>query len=216
MSKEDVLDIAHVGFLEMIKALIGQSGAPSTKGTLIRIALAAADKVDNVDYPSIEDFLTAVENVETNISRIEGPAVHIGDGVFGLPKCPFADSIVNYKDVFKGMPEGFAEVTNEFNREGIVTDKFRVGSGAGVSPFCAIINPSAVPLATGSPLGGRRPSSTNSAVRVRGEQRASLKSGSTSLDTVKSSSPRSSTIICAVIASRWKNKRRGSTRRLRR
>jgi len=156
MSKEDVLDIAHVGFLEMIKALIGQSGAPSTKGTLIRIALAAADKVDNVDYPSIEDFLTAVENVETNISRIEGPAVHIGDGVFGLPKCPFADSIVNYKDVFKGMPEGFAEVTNEFNREGIVTDKFRVGSGAGVSPFCAIHQPLRSALGNGITIGGKK------------------------------------------------------------
>src|SRR5512135_3564903 len=111
MSEGKILDIAHVSFLDMIKIMITLSGAASAKGTLIRNAIKTADKIAEVDYPTFEDYLAAIENATNPITMIEGKATHSGNFVFGLKLCPFGPSIKNYTKVFEKLPEGFADFT---------------------------------------------------------------------------------------------------------
>jgi len=89
MGDENILDIAHLSFLDMIKIMITLSGAASAKGTLIRNAIKTAEKMPEVDYPTFDDYLAAIENATNPITIIEGKATHAGDHVFGLKLCPF-------------------------------------------------------------------------------------------------------------------------------
>ncbi len=141
MEQGKILDIAHVSFLDLIRVSIEQTGAAATKGTLMRNTLKAAEKFEPQDFASIDDFVASIDQVQNPIAMVEGKAVHLGDGLFGLPGCPFANSIGNYKNVFKGMPEGYSQLTDEYNKPGAASDKYRVGHGAGVSPFCALHQP---------------------------------------------------------------------------
>ncbi len=141
MTEGKILDIAHISFLDMIKVMITLSGAPSAKGTLIRNAIKTAEKIPEVNYNSFDDYLAAIENATNPIAMIEGKSSHQGDFVFGLKACPFGPSIKNYTEVFGKLPEGFADFTVEFNKPSPVTDQYRVGEGAGVSPFCAVHQP---------------------------------------------------------------------------
>jgi hypothetical protein len=150
-----ILDISHISFLDMIKVLIRQSGAANAKGTLIRNALKTAESFSEVNYDSFEDFLTAIENATSPIVIIEGKASHMGEFVFGLKQCPFGTSIKNYTQVFEKLPEGYARITEEYNKPGPVTAKYRIGEGAGVSPFCAVHQPMRSAAAEKIRIGGR-------------------------------------------------------------
>ena len=141
MSEENILDIAHISFLDMIKIMITLSGAASAKGTLIRNALKTAERIHEVDYATFDEYLAAVENASNPITMIEGKSTHQGNFVFGLKNCPFGPSIKNYNKVFEKLPDGFADFTSEFNKPSNVTDQYRVGEGAGVSPFCSVHQP---------------------------------------------------------------------------
>jgi len=141
MSEENILDIAHISFLDMIKVMITLSGAASAKGTLIRNAIKTAERIAETDYPTFDAYLAAIENATNPITIIEGKATHAGDFVFGLKLCPFGPSIKNYNKVFEKLPEGFADFTAEFNKPSNITDQYKVGEGAGVSPFCSVHQP---------------------------------------------------------------------------
>ena len=156
MSDENILDIAHLSFLDMIKIMITLSGAASAKGTLIRNAIKTAEKMPEVDYPTFDDYLAAIENATNPITIIEGKATHAGDHVFGLKFCPFGPSIKNYTKVFEKLPEGFADFTVEFNKPSNITDQYRVGEGAGVSPFCAVHQPMRSAIAEKIKIGGKK------------------------------------------------------------
>lgn len=156
MSDENVLDIAHISFLDMIKVMITLSGAASAKGTLIRNAIKTAEKITEVDYPTFEAYLAAIENATNPITVIEGKATHAGNYVFGLKNCPFGPSIKNYTKVFEKMPEGFADFTAEFNKTSNVTDQYRVGEGAGVSPFCSVHQPMRSAIAERVKISGKK------------------------------------------------------------
>jgi len=156
MSDANVLDIAHISFLDMIKVMITLSGAASAKGTLIRNAIKTAEKIAEVDYPTFEAYLAAIENATNPITVIEGKATHAGNYVFGLKNCPFGPSIKNYTKVFEKMPEGFADFTAEFNKTSNVTDQYRVGEGAGVSPFCSVHQPMRSAIAERITINGKK------------------------------------------------------------
>lgn len=156
MSDENILDIAHISFLDMIKVMITLSGAASAKGTLIRNAIKTAERIHEVAYPNFEAYLAAVENASNPITMIEGKATHAGNHVFGLKLCPFGPSIKNYTKVFEKLPEGFADFTAEFNKPSNVTDQFRVGEGAGVSPFCSVHQPMRSAFAEKITIGGKK------------------------------------------------------------
>ena len=95
-----ILDIAHISFLDMIKVMITLTGAASAKGTLIRNAIKTAERISEVDYPSFDAYLVAIENASNPITMIEGKATHQGSHVFGLKVCPFGASIKSYTAVF--------------------------------------------------------------------------------------------------------------------
>lgn len=156
MSEEKILDIAHISFLDMIKVMITLSGAASAKGTLIRNAIKTAERISEVDYPTFDDYLAAVENATNPITMIEGKVTHIGQFVFGLLNCPFGPSIKDYNRVFEKLPDGYADFTAEFNRTSNVTDQFRVGEGAGVSPFCSVHQPMRSAFADKIRIGGKK------------------------------------------------------------
>jgi len=156
MSDGKILDIAHVSFLDMIKIMITMSGAASAKGTLIRNALKTAERIHEIDYPTFEDYLAAIENATNPITMVEGKATHSGGFVFGLQFCPFGPSIKNYTQVFEKLPEGFADFTAEFNKPSNVTDLYRVGEGAGVSPFCSVHQPMRSAIAEKITIGGKK------------------------------------------------------------
>jgi hypothetical protein len=151
-----ILDIAHISFLDMIKVMITLTGAASAKGTLIRNAIKTAERIAEVDYPSFEDYLAAIEDASNPITKIEGKATHQGDHVFGLKLCPFGPSIKSYTAVFEKLPDGFADFTAEFNRQSGTTDQYRVGEGAGVSPFCSVHQPMRSAFAEKIRIGGKR------------------------------------------------------------
>ena len=151
-----ILDIAHISFLDMIKVMITMSGAASAKGSLIRNAISTAEKIKEVDYPSFDDFLAAIENSTNPITQVEGKASHQGDFIFGLENCPFGPSIKNYTGVFEKLPDGYADFTAEFNKPSKVTDVYRVGEGAGVSPFCSVHQPMRSAIAEKITIGGKK------------------------------------------------------------
>lgn len=155
MAEGNILDIAHISFLDMIKVMITSSGAANAKGTLIRNALNTAGKMKEVDYGSFDDFVAAIDDTSNPITQIEGKATHMGDFVFGLAKCPFGPSIKNYIKIYETMPEGYADFTKEFNKSSMITDKYRVGEGAGVSPFCAVHQPMRSAVADKIKIGGK-------------------------------------------------------------
>ena len=156
MGEEKILDIAHISFLDMIKVLITMNGVAVAKGTLIRNAVNAADKIKEVNYDTFDDYLAAIENATNPIAMVEGKSNHKGDFVFGLAKCPFEQSIKNYTTIYKKLPEGYADFTNEFNKTGRVTDMYRIGEGAGVSPFCSVHQPMRSAVAEKITIGGKK------------------------------------------------------------
>ena len=156
MSEEKILDIAHISFLDMIKEMITMSGAASAKGALIRNAIKTAEKIHEVDYPTFDDFLAAIDNSTNPIAQVEGKATHQGGFVFGLADCPFGPSIKNYIGVFEKMPEGYGDFTAEFNKPSKVTEIYRVGEGAGVSPFCSVHQPMRSAIAGRISIGGKK------------------------------------------------------------
>jgi len=155
MAEGRILDIAHISFLDMINEMIKINGTASAKGTLIRNALNTADKIQEIDYDSFDTFLEAIESATNPITMIEGKATHMGDFVFGLKNCPFAPSIKNYTTVFEKLPEGFVEFTEECNKPGVASNKYRVGEGACVSPFCSVHQPLRSAIAEKIKIGGK-------------------------------------------------------------
>jgi hypothetical protein len=156
MAEGKILDIAHISFLDMIKIMITLSGSASAKGTLIRNAISTSEKITDVDYPAFDDYLAAIESATNPITVIEGKATHQDDFVFGLKSCPFGPSIKNYLEVFEKMPDGFADFTEEFNKPAKITDQYRVGEGAGVSPFCSVHQPMRSAIAEKIKIGGKK------------------------------------------------------------
>ena len=118
----------------MIKVMITLSGAASAKGTLIRNAIKTAERITEVDYPTFDAYLAAIETRPTRSpsSKERRPMRNF---VFGLKHCPFGPSIKNYTKVFEKLPDGFADFTAEFNKPSNITDQYRVGEGAGVQPL---------------------------------------------------------------------------------
>lgn len=156
MQEGKILDIAHVSFLDMIKVMITMSGAANAKGTLIRNALNTADKMKSVNYDSFAEYLAGIENATNPIAMVEGKSTHEGGSVFGLARCPFGPSIKNYTSVFEKLPEGYGDFTVEFNKSSRVTDMYRIGEGAGVSPFCAVHQPMRSAVAEKITIGGKK------------------------------------------------------------
>lgn len=139
--EKKIVDISHVVFMELIRAVISTVGVAAAKGSLMRIALQTGEQSESKDFASFDEFVEAIDTLDNPISRLEGKASYLGSGLFGLPKCPFADLLGNYSAFYGEKPKGFENLTEEFNSKSRVTDQYKVGSGAAVGPFCVFHQP---------------------------------------------------------------------------
>jgi hypothetical protein len=131
-------DAGHFSFLQIIKVLTEIAGPAFAQGALIKTGISAAKDVNVIEFATLEDFVSSAERLDNPISAFEGVAVHYGDAIFGLPQCPFAVSIKNYKAVMGELPQEYGEVTKRLNKSSGISEKFRIGEGAAVSPFCGV------------------------------------------------------------------------------
>jgi hypothetical protein len=131
-------DAGHLSFLELVSVITTVAGPAFASGALLKTGLGIAKKAKPRDFPDFETLVAAIAAGDTVISSFEGKARHYGGGVFGLPTCPFAGSVKTYKGFMGALPEGFASVTNQYNKPSPTTEKLRVGHQAGVSPFCCV------------------------------------------------------------------------------
>lgn len=135
------VDLSHLVFIDLLRNLVETTGVKVAKGNLMRIAMNTGDNVEAMDFPSFNAFVEALDKSETPLAKLEGRAVHLGDGILGLEHCPFGELAGDYKSFFSSEPSGFKEITDEFNTESRITNQLNVGNGAGVGPFCIFHQP---------------------------------------------------------------------------
>jgi hypothetical protein len=155
MSAKNSYDAGHFSFLELIRVLHSTAGPAFAKGALVRTGMGAAANTPVIRFDTFEQFLGSIDAAENPIAQFEGKARHYGDGLFGLPACPFARSIQTYTGVTGGLPKEYKEVTDEMNKPSAITAKLRVGQGAAVSPFCAVHQPIRSELGKRVEIGGK-------------------------------------------------------------
>lgn len=139
MSKS--VDISHIVFVDLFRNIIDTTGTKVAKGNLMRIAMNSGNCIEPVTFPSVSAFLESMETGKSPLSKLEGMAIHVGQGLFGLEHCPFGQLLANYRDFYSSDPDGFTEVIEEFNADSKMSRQFKVGLGAGVGPFCIFHQP---------------------------------------------------------------------------
>jgi len=138
---EGIFDLSHIVFMDLIRTLIKTIGVEPAKGHLIRIAINAGEQMQEVTYNSLDEFASSFENLSNPISKIEGQAVHVGNGIFGLKQCPFSPLVKTYAGFYGESPKNFIALTDEFNKESRINKEYHVGTGAAVGPFCVFHQP---------------------------------------------------------------------------
>lgn len=149
-------DAGHFAFLELIRVLNDLAGPRTTKISMYQLGLQAAAAVPELAFETMEEFEQSIEEMANPISQFEGEARHYGNGIFGLPACPFTGAITNYKKIKSGMPEEYKEITASLNQSSPLAEKLRVGQGAAVSPFCGVHQPIRSALGQRITIGGKR------------------------------------------------------------
>ncbi|HEY3354334.1 MAG TPA: hypothetical protein VGQ83_13865 [Polyangia bacterium] len=137
MGDHTFLDVTHVFFLEFIQKNLAQLGAAATTASLMQTAVDVAERFPVVDFASLDEFVEAIDDLRNPIARIEGRAEHLGGGLFALGRCPFAESVRNYRKVHGDIP-ALTAITDAFNQPSEATARYHVGHGAAVCAFCAI------------------------------------------------------------------------------
>jgi hypothetical protein len=136
------VDIGHVSLIELIRQMSESTGASSTKGTLIRLAMNIAKEFPEVEFKDMDEYINSLNNGGANpITSVEKDIEHLGNGLFGIKMCPFSGTVNSFMSVFSQLPGNFKDFTEEYNKPSPATRALRVGEGSGVSPFCAIHQP---------------------------------------------------------------------------
>ncbi len=137
----NAVDLSHLVFIDLIRNVVQNAGAKVAKGNLMRIALNTGSQVEKKDFPTFADFVRALDADENPLTRLEGKAVHLGSGVFGLRNCPFGQLAATYQNFFSTGLHGFEQLTDEYNAPSKIAGEHKVGLGAGVGPFCIFHQP---------------------------------------------------------------------------
>lgn len=135
------IDLSHLVFIDLIRNIVQTAGVKVAKGNLIRIALNTGSKAEKKDFPTFADFVRALNADDNPLSRLEGKAIHLGAGIFGLRLCPFSHIAKTYKNYFATGLNGFDQLIAEYNAPSKITDEYKIGRGAGVGPFCVFHQP---------------------------------------------------------------------------
>jgi hypothetical protein len=138
---EGIFDLSHVVFMDLIRTLIKTTGVEPAKGNLIRIAINAGEQMQEMSYNSFDEFVASFDKLANPVSRIEGQAVHVGNGIFGLKQCPFSPLVKTYIGFYGESPKNFVALTDEFNKQSRINKEYNIGAGAAVGPFCVFHQP---------------------------------------------------------------------------
>jgi hypothetical protein len=130
------LDIAHLMFLEMLESYLEQAGPNEVSRFLVKTAAQTAEQFPRVDFASLQELVDSIEDLRNPVARIEGRAEYLGDGLFGLGRCPFADASRTHKTQYQQLGPRLAVVQEVFNRPSEATARLAVGHGSAVCPFC--------------------------------------------------------------------------------
>ena len=68
VTNTNIIDIAQIAFLDMLREMIAMAGPAVTKGTLIRLATKAGKQLKALAFGSWDDFLAAVETATNPIA----------------------------------------------------------------------------------------------------------------------------------------------------
>ena len=154
--EKKAIDLSHLVFMELIRTIISTVGVSAAKGSLMRIAIQAGEQSMACDFPDFQSFYESMDSFDNPISRLEGRAQYLGNGLFGLPECPFSSLLGHYSDFYGSSPQGFESLADEFNKKSKVSDKYRVGTGAAVGPFCVFHQPMRSQVGAQITIGGKK------------------------------------------------------------
>lgn len=135
------LDIAHLVLLEMLESYLEQAGPNEVARFVVRTAVKTGEHFPRVDFASLDELVQAIEDLEYPIARIEGRAEHLGGGLFGLQRCPFAETYRTHREQYQRLAPRLAAVQEVFNRPSDATARLAVGHGAAACPFCCAHQP---------------------------------------------------------------------------
>lgn len=138
---EQRFEAGHVSFLEILTALHHTAGAEFVTGALIKSGISAARHAAEREFETIEEFIESIDELDNPIAQLEGAARHYGNGLFGLPECPFAAAIEAQSAADTALTDPYRDITAAMNKPTALSDQIRVGRGAVVSPFCALHQP---------------------------------------------------------------------------
>ena len=150
------IDITHLVFLEMLQSYLDQAGPNEVNRFLVKTAMGAAETFPRVDFESMDELVAAIEDLRNPIARIEGRAEYLGDGLFGLSRCPFADTYRTHRRQYQQLGPRLATIQEVFNRPNETTARCSVGHGSAVCPFCCTHQPLRAGIAARITV-GRRP-----------------------------------------------------------
>jgi len=149
------VDIAHLIFLQMIEDRLDAVGPQDVSRFLVNAATATAETFPSAEFASLKEFVAAIEDLGSPIARIEGRAEHLGDGLFGLGRCPFADTYRTHVRQRGSLSPALRAVQEEFNKPNAETARLSVGHGAAVCPFCCAHQPLRAALGARIKIGGQ-------------------------------------------------------------
>lgn len=138
---EQRVEAVHVSFLEILTALHHTAGPEFVKSALIKTGISAARTTPEREFATIEEFIQSIDKLDNPIAKLEGAARHYGNGLFGLPECPFATAIASQLGAGSALPDPYRDIADEMNKPTALSDQIRVGRGTVVSPFCALHQP---------------------------------------------------------------------------
>jgi hypothetical protein len=149
------VDIAHLIFLQMVESRLGETNAEDVTKFLFKAATATAETFPHVEFATFDEFVDAIEDLRSPIARIEGRAEHLGGGLFGLGRCPFADTYRSNKSQRGELSPALTAMRREFNKPNADTAKLSVGHGSAVCAFCCAHQPLRAALAARISIGGK-------------------------------------------------------------
>jgi hypothetical protein len=149
------LDIAQLVLLEMLESYLEQAGPNEVSRFVVKTAARTAEHFQRVDFASLDELVRAIEDLEYPIARIEGRAEHLGGGLFGLQRCPFAETYRTHQEQYQRVSQRLEAVRDVFNRPSEATAKLKVGHGAAVCPFCCAHQPMRAAIAGRITIAGK-------------------------------------------------------------
>jgi hypothetical protein len=149
------LDIAHLVLLEMLESYLEQAGPNEVTRFVVRTATRTGERFPRVDFGSMEELVEGIDDLENPIARIEGRAEHLGDGLFGLARCPFAETYRTHREQYERLAPRLDAVKDVFNRPNELTAKLAVGHGSAVCPFCCAHQPIRAAVAARVTIAGK-------------------------------------------------------------